>query len=118
MLQLRFVLFLILAFAGLAEDTTPLPLTLRDAVNRALKQNPQVIIANLGVAISQQERNVARSALLPQLGGNFSETVQRTNLEAFVGTTFPGFSQHVGPLYIFQACVNFNAAVWDLTLWR
>jgi len=118
MFQFRLVLFLSLVTAGLAQDTTPLRLTLRDAVALALKQNPQVIIANLGVSISQQERNIARSALLPQAFGNVSETVQRTNLQAFIGQSLPGFPQHVGPVYISQGGVNLNASVWDLTLWR
>jgi outer membrane protein TolC len=118
MLQFRPVLLLALASAGLAQDTTPLQLTLRGAVNLALKQNPQVIIANLGVAMSQEESKIARSALLPQASGNVSESVLRSNIVTFVGTTIPGFAQHVGPIYVSQAGVNFNGAVWDLTLWH
>lgn len=82
---------LALAFGGFAQETTPLKLTLKDAVNLALKQNPQVILANLEVSQSQQDRLVARSALLPQANGNVSETVNRLNLHAAIGLSFPAF---------------------------
>src|SRR6266567_7216175 len=52
----------LLAGSGLAQDSSPLKLTLHDAVVLALKQNPQVILANLGVSQSEQERLIARSA--------------------------------------------------------
>ena len=96
----------------------PLKLTLKDAVDLALKQNPQVILANLQVSQSEQDRMVARSSLLPQVHGAVSETVNRINLEAAIGLSFPGFAQHVGPFEVFQTGVNVNAPVFDLTLWR
>ena len=73
-------LSLVLVGAALAQDTTPLKLTLKDAVALALKQNPQVILASLQVSQSQQDRFLARSELLPQASGNLSETVNRLNL--------------------------------------
>ena len=63
----------------------------------ALKQNPQVILANIEVSQSEQERQLARSALLPQVIGSVSEQVHRVNLESAIGFRFPGFAQHVGP---------------------
>ena len=107
-----------LAQVGVAQDTAPLKLTLKDAVALALKQNPQVILANLQVAQSQQDRLVARSALLPQARGAMSETVNRANIQAALGISFPGMPQHVGPFEVFQAGVSFEAPVFDLTLWR
>ena len=111
-------LSLALAWACLAQDTAPLKLTLRDAVGLALKQNPQVILANLQVSQSQQDRLLARSALLPQANGSVSEAVNRLNLHAAIGLAFPGFPTHVGPFEVFQAGVAVNAPVFDLTLWR
>src|SRR5664279_3295748 len=101
-----------------AQDNAPLKLTLKDAIDLALKQNPQVILANLQVAQSEQDRLIARSALLPQVRGTLSETVNRVNLQAAIGLTFPGFAQHVGPFEVFQGGVGFNSPVFDLTLWR
>ncbi|MGA2270878.1 MAG: TolC family protein [Bryobacteraceae bacterium] len=112
------VLFFFLSGAALAQESAPLKLTLREAVNLALKQNPRVILANLGVSESEQERNLSRAALLPQVGARVSETVNRLNLAASIGFSFPGFAQHVGPFYVAQGGVGFNAPVFDLTLWR
>lgn len=109
-------LALLLAASAFAQELSKL--TLHDAVTLALKQNPQVILANLGVGQSEQDRAIARSALLPQVNGNVSETVHRVNLEAAIGLSFPGFPQHVGPYDTFQGGAGFNAPVFDLTLWR
>src|ERR1035438_5251793 len=79
-MKLRIPILLALAASAFAQDPAPLKLTLRDAVQLALKQNPRVILANLGVAQSQQESSIARSALLPQIGANAGETVNRANL--------------------------------------
>ncbi len=84
----------------------------------ALKQNPQVILANLSVSGSQQDRLLARSGLLPQVSGNLAETVNRINLATSIGFKFPNFPQHVGPFYVAQGGVKFNASIFDLTLWE
>uniref|UniRef100_Q01NG6 Outer membrane efflux protein n=1 Tax=Solibacter usitatus (strain Ellin6076) TaxID=234267 RepID=Q01NG6_SOLUE len=117
-MKLRIAIAVALAGSAFGQQPAPLKLTLHDAVQLALKQNPQVILANLDVQQSQEDRNLARSALLPQVHGAASETVSRVNLEAAIGFRFPGFSQHVGPYRYEQAGVNLQAPVFDLTLWR
>jgi outer membrane protein TolC len=117
-MKLRIPLLLAVAAHAFAQDPAPLKLTLRDAVQLALKQNPRVILANLGVAQSEQDRNIARSALMPQVAGHAGETVNRLNLESAIGFSFPGFPQHVGPYRYEQFGANFNAPVLDLTLWH
>src|SRR5882757_4979933 len=114
----RLVLFLAIASCVTAQGPAPLKLTLREAVFLALKQNPQVILAALNTAQSEQERALARSGLLPQVNGRLQETVNRVNLEASIGLKFPGFSQHIGPYWVSQGGLGFNAPVFDLTLWR
>jgi outer membrane protein TolC len=76
-----------------------------------------VILANLGVAQSEQERLVSRSGLLPQAGFDAAEIDQRFNIEALLGRPFPGIPEHAGPFQTFQAGVDFQE-VFDLTLWR
>ncbi|MGA2143614.1 MAG: TolC family protein [Bryobacteraceae bacterium] len=93
-------------------------LTLRDAVNLALKQNPQVILANLAVAQSREDVRTARSGLLPRVGGSVAESVNRENVQALFGGPIPGFPEHIGPFETFQAGLSFQAPVFDLTLWR
>jgi outer membrane protein TolC len=111
------ILLLLALSGGWAQETAPLKLTLKDAVNLALKQNPQVILANLGVSQSEQDRLLARAALLPQVDARASETVNRLNLAATIGFRFPGFAEHVGPFFVAQGGVGFTAPVFDLTLW-
>jgi outer membrane protein TolC len=117
-MKLRIPILLALAVGASAQDQAPLKLTLRDAVQLALKQNPRVILANLGVGQSEQERNIARSALLPQIGASAGETLNRANLEAAFGLRIPGFAQHIGPYRYEQIGTGFKAEVLDLTLWR
>jgi outer membrane protein len=112
-----FLLLIALAPSVLAQETAPLKLTLHDAVGLALKQNPRVILANLGVSQSEQDRLSARSSLLPQVNGNVAETVHRVNLQTAIGFSFPGFPQHVGPYYVFQGGTGFSVPIYDLTLW-
>jgi outer membrane protein len=112
--------FLALAGAAslLAQEKPLLRLTLSDAVRTAMRQNPEVQIANLDVAESRENHSLARSALLPQASLAVSDAATRRNLEAFIGRRIPGFSQHVGPFQTFQSGVGFSTPVFDLTLWR
>ncbi len=106
--MLKILVFLLLSLLPVngnmrGEDKPPLRLTLRDAVQLALKENPQVQIANLNVAQSGQDDAIARAALLPQAGIEVYDRIQRFNLEAFIGRSFPGSPQHAGPFQTFQA---------------
>lgn len=103
---------------SLAQEPPPLRLTLSEAVEMALRQNPHVQLANLNVAQSVQDGIAARAALLPQANLQAFEAVLRKNLEAFLGTRIPGQPQHVGPFQTFQAGPQFSFPVFDLTLWR
>ena len=75
------VLFLLHGISLRAQDApTPLRLTLHDAVSIALRQNPEVTIANLNLAESHEGRNMARAALLPNASLRASENVIRGNV--------------------------------------
>jgi outer membrane protein len=120
-LQVITLLLLPLLAAGRGlrgEEKPPLRLTLREAVQLALKENPQVQIASLNVAQSEQDGAGARAALLPQVGIEVYDRAQRFNLEAFIGHRLPGTPQHAGPFQTFQAGTGFSMPVFDLTLWR
>jgi outer membrane protein TolC len=99
-------------------EPAALKLTLRDAVQLALKQNPQIQIANLNIAESQENQTIARSALLPQAHLGFSDTLRRGNVETAFGERIPGFPQHIGPFYIVQVGPNVSTPIFDLTAWR
>ncbi len=108
-------------FARTADAQTaaaPIRLSLKDAVALALKQNPQVAIANLNLAESESARDVARGALLPQVSIGAADFVTRANVEALFGSPVPGFPQHIGPFWTVQAGTRFSIPVFDLSLWR
>lgn len=121
--QALLILAVVLAAAGAirAQDTTPLRLTLRDAVQLALHENPEVQVANLNVAQSQQDQVIARAGLLPQAGFQVYEQTRRLavaplfGLQHVPGLPFPG---HLGPFQVDQAGPNFSVPIFDLTLWR
>src|SRR5271157_6099884 len=101
-----------------AEDPAALRLTLHDAVATALKENPQVQIATLSFAESQENKSIARSALLPQAGLEVLDRAIRVNLYAEFGSRFPGIPEHAGPFQFFQGGPGVSMPLLDLTLWR
>jgi len=114
------------AFAGSTRDATrPLegPLTLLDAVQRGLQHN--LGTATLGQAVEQArgQRGVARSALLPSLSADFTQTLQQVNLAA-LGVRFtspiPGFTfpTVVGPFGYVDLRARVSQTVVDLTALR
>src|SRR2546430_14346306 len=82
-----------------------LRLTLDQAVGLALKQNPTAQIAILQAAQSEQDKNIARAELLPQVNARISDEAQKVNLLGQVGgkTPVPGFPQSLGPYQLFSA---------------
>ena len=108
----------ILAGRARAQEQKVLKLTLQEAVQLALKQNPQVQIANLNLAQSVQDQNMARAGLLPQADFQSVDRAVRYNIYALFGSKFPGIPQHGGPFQFFQAGPNFSMPIFDLTLWR
>jgi outer membrane protein TolC/ABC-type transporter Mla MlaB component len=96
-----------------------LRLTLDQAVNLALKQNPTAQIAVLSAAQSEQDKNISRAALLPQADLRVADEAQRVNLRAqFGGNSIPGLPRALGPYQIFSAGPSFGGPVFDLSLWR
>ena len=100
--------------------TQILRLTLDQAVGLALKQNPTAQIAILSAAQSEQDKNIARADLLPQVNARITDEAQKVNLRAQFGgkTPFPGFPQTLGPYQFFSAGPTFGGPVFDLTLWK
>jgi outer membrane protein len=96
-------------------EREPLRLTLRDAVNIALKQNPQVAIANLNLAQSQESRKIALSGLLPSASLDASQNVNRINPGTLVAGAIPHIPGHIGPFWTTQAGPSFSAPLLDLT---
>ena len=115
---LAMAMFAPLALHAQEVKPAPIRLTLQQAVVMGLQQAPEVAIANLNLAQSQEGRTIARSALLPQVSLTASEKVTRASLEALFGRQVPGFPNHSGPFWAVQAGPTFSAPVLDLTLWN
>ena len=93
---------------------TVLQLTLKEAINNALRQN-------LGVVLGGQQSRAARAAklkalsdLLPHVSGKVSGTEQQVNLAAFGLPPLPGVAPIVGPFGINDARAYVTQSVFDL----
>lgn len=93
-----------------------IPLSISDAIDRALK-------FNLGSLISQQEtreasadRLRALSELLPKINVTVQNTVEQIDLAAFGFTSFPGINTIVGPFNVFDARAHYSQTALDLRL--
>jgi outer membrane protein TolC len=109
-------------YAGSARSTTRFPfsgrLSLRDAIERAVEFNLGAVGLTQAARQARGQTRIARSALLPNLNGMLSETVQQTNLAALgVRFNFPGFSPPtvVGPFNFFDVRATLSQTVFDLT---
>ncbi len=92
----------------------PIPLTLPDAVARALRANLGLLLSQERVHESESQRSLARSELLPNVVGRVSEVRQEVNLAAF-GFTGAGFNfgPIVGPFNVFDARIAVTQSVFD-----
>ncbi len=96
-------------------STAPLALTLKDAIQRGLRQNLGLVLNRQGTRAAEAGRLLARSGLLPFITTNTSDTSQQINLAAF-GFNLPGIPLIVGPFNVFdtriflsQQILNFGA---------
>jgi outer membrane protein len=90
-------------------------LTLKDAVQIALKQNPQVVVARLLSLESDRGRQIARAALLPQANLTAAGAVGQYNLASVERTTTRTTS---GPYQFIQAGPAFSQTIFNLPLFR
>src|ERR1700693_5009351 len=86
-------------YSGSATSTAKAPfsgkLSLREAIERALRYNLGAVGLEQAVRQAQGMSRVTRSALLPNLNGTVSETVETLNLKASgirFNVSIPGFS--------------------------
>ena len=87
----------------------------------ALKENPQVQIANLNVAQSQEDQKIARAGLLPSANLQVYEHTQRLAVAPLFGMQsipFLPLPGHLGPYQVDYAGPTFSVPIFDLTLWR
>src|SRR6202789_1517803 len=93
----------------------PLQLTLRQAVQLALKQNPQRVIAQLLVSESDRNSQIARSALLPQASIAASGSLNQYNIQSIERSHE---RQAAGPFQFGEAGPTFSQTILNLPLIR
>jgi outer membrane protein len=93
----------------------PLRLTLKEAVQLALKQNPQVVAARLLSLESDRDRQIARSALLPQADLTGLAALHQYN---FQSVEFVAKAKPAGPFQYIQAGPAFSQTLLNLPLIR
>ncbi len=88
-------------------------LTIEDALQRGLKYNLGLYLADRATQLSRASRLRALSDMLPVVNGSFAEEEQKLNLKAlgFSGAMFPGFPTSIGPFGItdLRATGSWNA---------
>jgi outer membrane protein TolC len=93
---------------------TPIPLTLRGAIDRGLKANLGLLVSNSASEIARGQRLQSLSALLPSVNGQISQTEEQINLKTFgFNFSFPGVQipTIVGPFHYtdVRAYASWNA---------
>jgi outer membrane protein len=91
-------------------------LSMHEAVQLALKQNPRVIAARLEALESKQETRVARSAFLPQASLGLEEQMNRLNLATLIGQEQRPFS--IGPYSNVQLGSTFDVPIIVVSAWK
>jgi outer membrane protein TolC len=109
----RVFLFTMLAAAAAAQDSPKL--SLRQTLELAEKQSPDMQLALLRQVEAQARSLVARSAYQPQLGVAVGNTYQTSNMEG-IGLLIPGVPERLGPYRVFNARPQLTAPVFDLEL--
>src|ERR1700729_2798825 len=93
------------------DATGSLQLTLKEAVQLALKQNPQRIIAQLLASESDRNSQIARAALLPQANMAASGSVNQYNLQSIERSKL---RIDAGPFQVVQAGPTFSQTLLNL----
>ncbi len=95
-----------------------LPLTLLDAIERALKYNLAIVSSDLDIRQTRAQRLQTLADLLPTLNIRPSVTEQQTSLAAFGFSSFPGVPPILGPFTVFDARAALSAPLLDIKNWR
>ncbi len=92
------------------------PLSLAEAVELVLHQNPNVQIAAIHALLARQEERKALAALLPHATVGASDAIDRINVESAFGTTAGFLPQHEGPYQVFAVGTQVSTPIVDLAL--
>lgn len=100
------------ATQGRASGNT-LNLSLHDALQRGLRNNLGLLLAQAGELAASGSRWQSLSALLPTLSGHLSRSRDKINLEAYGFPVAPGESPLIGPFNVFDARLMLSQKLFD-----
>src|SRR5437870_11809581 len=107
-------------FSGSVSQGTPsggvIPLSIGDAIDRALKYNLGYVIGEQETRVSTAARVRSLSELLPKVNAGISEAIQQINLESSGFRGFTGVPPVVGPFSVFDTRARYTQAVFDSRL--
>jgi len=113
------------SIAGKDEPNDALPLTLAEAVARGIRTNLGLISASNGDRQARAQRDIVRSALLPNLNGSVSEVAAKIDLAAqgfsagTFGSSIPfAFPQTAGPFHYYDLHGSIQQSIVDVTAIR
>lgn len=93
-------------------------LTLAQALQTALEQNPRLQQSLLTIAESGDDRRAAAAALMPQVSAQAIGQRNKYNLDALMGMPQPGGPALVGPFNWGQVGLEAQVSLFDLSLWK
>lgn len=98
-----------------ASSSGMVQLTLKQAVQLALRQNPQRVIARLLFFESDRNSQIARSPLLPQANIEANGSLNQYNFQSIERAPH---RQEAGPFQVIQAGPTFSQTIFNLPLIR
>jgi outer membrane protein len=104
-----------------SQSITSVPVTLKQAVQLALRQNPQVLIAKIAVSQSDRARAEALSGLLPQADLAAREAIIRFNVQSIIDLPAIGLGPRplrIGPFQSETGGALFSQQLLNLGLIR
>jgi outer membrane protein TolC len=95
-------------------SSTPLKLSLQDAINLGIKNNLGILVRSSETSGARIEKMRALSALLPNVSGGITDTETQISLSVY-GFHFAGFPSIVGPFNYMDARAYASAPVFNWT---
>jgi outer membrane protein TolC len=104
------------AFAQSPASNEEVSLSLTEAVDLALKNNLESIVAKEHLAQAKGEKGISLSSLLPNISGRAYQANMTANLaaEGLPLNKLPGLSPFIGPFNVFDARFQMVQSVFDL----
>ena len=94
----------------------PIPLGLRDAIDRGLEHNLGVLLQEQGLVSARGSRWESLSGLLPDVSARLGQARRVASLAEFGFTSFPGItSTSIGPFNVFDTRVMVSQPVLDIS---